>query len=90
MFCPSFGFEAAHEYGIYVIHIHKHDVAVSTDGYDGKIPCLIRKDGACGFEENEGIVCFLLEIWGRERGLYDASRSCILVLLAKVDQGSVD
>ena len=63
---------------------------VSAAGYDGKIPCLVRKDGAGWFEENERIVCFLLEIWGRERGLCDASRSCVLVLLAKVDQGSVD
>ena len=39
---------------------------------------------------NVEIWTFMLEIWGRERGLYDASRSCILVLLAKVAQGSVD
>ena len=90
MFCPSFGSEASHEYGIYVIHIHKHDVAVSAAGDDGKSACLVREDGVGWFEENEDIVCFLLENWGRERGLYYASRFGVLVLLVKVAQGSVD
>ena len=63
---------------------------VSKAGNDGERACLVLEDCVSGLERYKCVVYFLMEDGWLDRGLNFLGGPGVLVLLAEVNQGSID